>query len=357
MSFLNRIFQRRQEQVQAIVPTPVSSAGPDGALNQGPRISAAVPPANARPRIWAVGGGKGGVGKSLVAANMGILLAKRGKRVVLVDVDLGAANLHTVLGMDAPDDTLSCFLKNEVQDIRRLIKKTGVENLEIISGAKDSLDVVDFGGEAVKRLKDALSSLDRDYVLLDIGPGTSANMLDLFLMADEGMLVTTPMPTSIENTYRFLKCLFLRRIKNIIGAEENTRIKELLKTALSGHRGKSIKTVTDIIGALKRVDGHGAEALKGLMGNTRVSLIVNFTETPSDREIGPLMEKACMSYFSVEVTHLGDICDEWSVNDSIRLRRPLALHYGRTEAARAVDACLIKLISSERGMRLVKAGA
>ncbi|MEK7678849.1 MAG: P-loop NTPase, partial [Deltaproteobacteria bacterium] len=326
MSFINRIFQGKPEQVQAIVPT--LERGNDSAWNQRPRIAAAGPSANARPRIWAVGGGKGGVGKSLVAANMGILLAKRGKRVVLVDVDLGAANLHTFLGMDAPDDTLSYFLKNEVQDIKRLIKKTGVENLEIISGAKDSLDVVDFGGGAVKRLKDALSALDRDYVLLDIGPGTSANMLDLFLMADEGMLVTTPMPTSIENTYRFLKCLFLRRIKNIIGAEENTRIKELLKTALSGHRGKSIKTVTDIIGALKRVDGRGAEALKGLMGNTRVSLIVNFTETPSDREIGPLMEKACLSYFAVEVSHLGDICDEWSVNDSIRLRRPLVLHYG-----------------------------
>ncbi len=355
MGFLNRIFQRKQGQVQAIVPTP--EQGGDSALNQRPRIAAVVPPANARPRFWAVGGGKGGVGKSLIAANMGILLAKRGKRVVLVDVDLGAANLHTVLGMDAPDDTLSCFLKNEVQDIRRLVKKTGVENLEIISGAKDSLDVVDFGAGAVKRLKDALSALDRDYVLLDIGPGTSANMLDLFLMADEGMLVTTPMPTSIENTYRFLKCLFLRRIKNIIGAEENTRIKELLKAALSGHRGGSIKTVTDILGALKREDAGGAEALKGLMGNTRVSLIVNFAQTPSDREIGPLMEKACMSYFSAEVNHLGDICDEWSVSDSIRLRRPLALHYGRTEAARAVEACLIKLISFERGMRLVKAGA
>lgn len=355
MSFLTRIFQRKQGQAQAIVPAP--ERGGDGSGNQGLRIAAAGPLANARPRIWAVGGGKGGVGKSLVAANMGILLAKRGKRVVLVDVDLGAANLHTVLGIAAPDDTLSCFLKNEVRDIKRLIKKTGVENLEIISGAKDSLDVVDFGRGAVTRLKDALSALDRDYVLLDIGPGTSANMLDMFLMADEGMLVTTPMPTSIENTYRFLKCLFLRRIKNIIGAEENTRIKELLKAALSKDRGRSIKTVTDILGALKRVDGGGAEALKGLMGSTRVSLIVNFTETPSDREIGPLMEKACMSYFSVEVTHLGDICDEWSANDSIRLRRPLALHYGRTEAARAVETCLIKLISSERGMRLVKAGA
>ncbi len=173
MSFLNRIFQRRPQPVKSAVPAPERGNG--AAWSQRPAIAEPGATNAARPRIWAVGGGKGGVGKSLVAANMGILLAKRGKRVVLVDVDLGAANLHTFLGMDAPDDTLSHFLKGEVRDIRRLVKKTGVENLEIISGAKDSLDVVDFGAASVKRLKDALSALGRDYVLLDIGPGTSAN--------------------------------------------------------------------------------------------------------------------------------------------------------------------------------------
>ena len=65
---------------------------------------------NDGPRIWAIGGGKGGVGKSVLAANLGVVLAKRRQRVIVVDADLGGANLHTLFGMPDPELTLSDYI-------------------------------------------------------------------------------------------------------------------------------------------------------------------------------------------------------------------------------------------------------
>ncbi|MEI6092599.1 MAG: P-loop NTPase, partial [bacterium] len=75
-------------------------------------------------KVWAVGGGKGGVGKSLIAANLGIMLARESEKVVLVDLDLGGANLHTCLGVDLPKYTLSDFIQRHVDSLEQLIVPT-----------------------------------------------------------------------------------------------------------------------------------------------------------------------------------------------------------------------------------------
>ena len=156
------------------------------------------------PKIWSVGGGKGGVGKSMVAVNLAVTLSKLGEKVLLIDADLGAANLHTFLGIGNSKTTLCQFLNGAVTEIKEVISKTPVPNLEIISGAKDPLDAADTKKDAIEMLKEGIKGVDHDYVILDIGPGTSGHILELFLLANQGILITTPEPTSIDNTYRFL---------------------------------------------------------------------------------------------------------------------------------------------------------
>jgi flagellar biosynthesis protein FlhG len=94
-------------------------------------------------RIIAVGGGKGGVGKNLVTSSLVIWLAQHGKKVVVVDTDLGGANLHTCLGQSILDRTLSDFINCRVDSIEDLILETGVKNLGLISGAHDHLTAFD----------------------------------------------------------------------------------------------------------------------------------------------------------------------------------------------------------------------
>ena len=76
--------------------------------------------------IWAFGGGKGGVGKSFVAGNLGILLAQNGHSVILADLDLGGANMHTWLGVNSPKKSISEFIEREEQDIKKKFFLTSI---------------------------------------------------------------------------------------------------------------------------------------------------------------------------------------------------------------------------------------
>jgi len=123
-------------------------------------------------KIWAVGGGKGGVGKSLIAANLGIMLARQADKVILVDLDLGGANLHTCLGVELPKYTISDFIGRHVDSIEQLIVPTTIKNLGLISGAQDLLDIANLKYAQKQRFLSKLSDLDADYVILDLGAGT-----------------------------------------------------------------------------------------------------------------------------------------------------------------------------------------
>src|SRR5512140_2964865 len=91
-------------------------------------------------RVVAIGGGKGGIGKSLVSANLGIALAQRGAKTVIVDADLGGANVHTCLGLPQPTVSLSHFIEKRVEHLDQVLVPTGIERLQLISGAADTLD-------------------------------------------------------------------------------------------------------------------------------------------------------------------------------------------------------------------------
>ncbi|MBI5644317.1 MAG: P-loop NTPase [Deltaproteobacteria bacterium] len=297
------------------------------------------------PSIWSVGGGKGGVGKSFIASNLGVSLSRMGKTVLLIDADLGAANLHTFLGTDGGRLALSSFLKEEISDIQSLIIKTPVPGLDLISGAKDSLDIADINPAKIARLKEALRKLPYDNVILDIGPGTSANLLDIFLLGGEGIILSTPEPTTIENNYRFLKCLFLRKIKNLSDSQEDGRLKDMLQKIFSEKWPQRVKTVSDIIGQLQNLDSGQGRMLREYVGGSSISMIMNQSRRPEDGDIGYSIKKACTDYFGVDIRYLGAVSYEDAVGESVRTRRPLMVHYAQSTAARGIEACLKELLN------------
>ena len=151
-----------------------------------------------RAKLWAVGGGKGGVGKSFLTTNIGVLLAKEGKRVVLMDLDLGGANLHTCLGVTDLDRGVSDFLMRRYEELEEALVPTQVPNLFLLSGAQDSLNIANPKYAQKIRLLRELKKIEADYILMDLGAGTSFNTLDFFIAADTQLLVAIPEPTSIE---------------------------------------------------------------------------------------------------------------------------------------------------------------
>lgn len=290
--------------------------------------------------IVAVGGGKGGVGKSMVTANLGIMLAQHSCSTLLVDVDLGAANLHSFLGMDGSRLSLSSFLKGEVDDFGRLIRPTEVEGLDIVTAAMDSLDVADLEGDSLARLQEVFYTLDYDYIVLDLGPGTSANVLDMLFCADHAIIITTPDPMSVENTYRYLKAYVLRRIKaSLAGGSMSNVLQNVLKDVGS----EKIRTVADIILQLRRKEKVGGEYVGELMGNTNLSLLMNQTRSNEDCEAGSKIVALCDDNLGMKISHIGNIpCDE-AVVESVVQRKPLSLNFKGTDVYAALEQCVDSL--------------
>src|SRR5688572_23241585 len=164
-------------------------------------------------RIIAVGGGKGGAGKSLLAANLAIYLAQLGKRVVLLDADLGGANLHTFVGVERPRVTLGDLFDKRVERVEDVVVDTAVAGLGLVSGEGDPSWIANPRPAQKFRLLAQVQQLDVDYLVVDLGPGSGFTAIDFFLVADVGVLVVVPEPTSVENTYRFMKSAFLRRLR------------------------------------------------------------------------------------------------------------------------------------------------
>src|SRR2546422_658866 len=235
-----------------------------------------------RPQVWAVGGGKGGTGKSLVAASLGIHLAQMGRRVILVDGDLGAPNLHTVLGLDPPAVALSDFVKRRFESIETVVSDTGVPRLSLISGARNSLDIESLKHYQKTRLLRVLMSLPADVVLLDLGAGTSLNVLDLFSLADRGLLVILPEPTSVENCYRFLKAAFLRRLHHL---GRTLGYQSIIDLVLEHRDQADDGRPSEILEEIARVDSMAAQALSSHVEAFVPHLVINQVRSHEDESL------------------------------------------------------------------------
>lgn len=292
--------------------------------------------------IWAIGGGKGGTGKSFLTASLGIHLAKQGHRVILVDADLGCANLHTCLGIPYPEATLSDLIKARTRRIDDILSDTGVENLRIISGAQDMLEIANPKHSQKMRMIRQIQELDVDFILLDLGAGTNFNILDFFLAADQGLLTINPEPTSIENVYRFIKSAFYRRFKRIV---KEQGIKELVTKAMDQKNELGIKTPHDLIDQVRKMDDMMGAQLESQVYAFRPKLVVNQIRSRDDIALGFSMRSSCSRYFGISIEYSGAIEYDDAVRQSARRRRPVMLDYPHCNAARGVGNVAANLLN------------
>ena len=294
-----------------------------------------------RPKgIWSVGGGKGGTGKTLIASNMAIYLAKLGQRVLLIDADLGGANLHTCLGLEKPRYSLDEFLDGGRGDLGGFMVETGVMNLSLIAGSQDASGRGLRVG-ALRKLKQALKNVDMDYVILDIGSGTSPLVMNLFLIGGTGVYVMVPEPTSIENTYRFLKeALFILLFH---GTRKKT-IKEAVERAFYGENDGDFIAVSRLMEKLKRDEPKATKGLTTRVNDFCVRLVLNQVRRYEDVEVGFAVRSAIHKYFGVRVDYVGYINHDDRVMQCVRMRKPLLENFPDSNAAKCIENLTHKLL-------------
>jgi flagellar biosynthesis protein FlhG len=295
--------------------------------------------------IWTIGGGKGGSGKSFITANVGICLSKLGIRVVLIDADLGGANLHTVLGISPSALSLSDFIKKRVPYLRDVLIPTAVTNLQLLTGAQDLLNAADAKSVQKQKLVRAIQSLNSDTALVDLGAGNSLSVLDFFLMSDGGILVVTPEPTSIENAYRFLKSAFYRRLKQSVSSSS---VKALIDDTMDRKNDMGIQSPHDLLKAVRGLDEGDAQKMVEEVETFHPNLILNQVRSKKDIEVGFSIRSACLKYFGIHVHYLGYVVYDQEVSHSIRRRKPLVLENPRSRAAQCVMEIASKLANSRK---------
>ncbi len=293
--------------------------------------------------IWTIGGGKGGSGKSFITANLGICLSKLGIRVVLIDADLGGANLHTFLGIAPPGVSLSDFIKKRVSHLRDVLIPTAVPNLQLLTGAQDLLNAADAKSVQKRKLIRSIQSLESDTILVDLGAGNALSVLDFFLMSDGGILVVTPEPTSIENAYRFLKSSFYRRLKQSVSSAS---VKALIDDAMDRKNQMGIENPHDLFRAAKQMDEKDAQRMAEEAETFHPNLILNQVRSKKDIEIGFSIRSACLKYFGMHLHYLGYVVYDQDVSNSVRRRRPLVLENSKSRAAQCVMEIASKLAES-----------
>ncbi len=273
-------------------------------------------------RIVAVGGGKGGVGKTLVSTNLALAMAEKGQRVLLVDADLGGANAHTVLGIAPPLVTLSDVVERKLS-LADVAVATPFPNLRFISGALDDIAAANPNHTAKMRLLRQLSQVEADVVILDLGAGTSFNTLDFFLIAHTGILVVLPEPTSVENAYRFLKAAFFRRLAVV---EKAFGIKDLVDEARAQRNKLNIHTPADLLRAIEKRNPDVGRQVNEQMARFVPKLVLNQarkTETEDDAHVAYDMASACRRFLGLQLEVLAVLPEDDAVRRAVRVRQPL----------------------------------
>ena len=162
-------------------------------------------------RVIAVASGKGGVGKTSLAVNLSLALSKLGQRVIIMDADLGLANVEVLLGV-TPLFTLFDFLYRgkDVEDILT----PGPGGVFIISGGSGFLELAGLNNQQQRKIIDSLAAFDEraDFVIIDTGAGISRNVLSFVAAAGEVIIIVTPEPTSLTDAYSLIKILAMFQV-------------------------------------------------------------------------------------------------------------------------------------------------
>jgi flagellar biosynthesis protein FlhG len=277
-------------------------------------------PSSKGPVIWAIGGGKGGIGKSFISSNLAICLARVGRTVTLVDLDLGGANLHTCLGVKIPDRSLSDFVSGRTASLKDIAVDSEIPGLSFVSGFNDALDIADMSRDNKDRIITSLRTLTTEFVILDLGAGTSENTLDFFLTADQRIVAVSPEPTAIENAYRFIKSSFYRQLRK---AEGELGIQELIASAMDSKNQYGIRSPADLVRQIALLDSDAGTRLANRIQDFHIQLLLNQVRTRDDIELGNSMKSVCRKYFGIEANYLGYFDHDNAAWQSLRKRRPL----------------------------------
>jgi len=293
--------------------------------------------------IIAVGGAKGGVGKSAIAANLAVGLALLGQQVVLADLDLGGADVHLYLGVKSLPKTWNDLLDKKVNSIEDIITPTAFEGLKLIGGDSSKLGSENLPYAQKRKIMRHLREIEGDYLILDLGGNTSYNALDFFLFADHKIVISGTEPASILDSYSFVKVAFYRFLERFFS--EHNSLKDLGQKIKDGSWERSKDLSLDyIFSEVRERDAAAYDKIRKQHDQFRVSLVVNMAENRKDFQIAESMQRVLKEKCFLNVGVLGTIPFDKLARRAARSFTPIIVEYPKCQPSKAIHQMLAAIL-------------
>ncbi len=297
------------------------------------------------PVIISVGGGKGGVGKSTVTANLGAALTRRGLKVGYIDADLGGANLHTCLGIKRPNIGLQDFLAGRCASLSDVAVGTVVQNSWLISGAGDFLELANPNFSQKQKMIGGIKKLNADFIIVDLGAGSGNTVTDFFGAFPHSIMVTDGLPTSIENAYGFLKSGVFRGLIRLFPGR--TELQSRIKNFTDPKSGQPISTLEDMFSKLSEGFPEEVQLMKEWLKQRKSFLVVNMVRGSDDVKVGERFTGIVQKYLSLPLRYIGYMVHVPEIRQSLRALKPVVLQ-DHSKVVECFDAIARNLISLSR---------
>ena len=294
-------------------------------------------------QIIPVASGKGGVGKSLLSANLAIALGQQGKKVVLADLDLGASNLHLVIGQKPGAASLGSWF-TEKSDFKDIIQQTDYQNVSFIAGDSQIPDLTSLKHVQKVRLIRNLKNIDTDYIILDLGAGTHQFILDMFLLSPQGIVVSAPAVTATLNGYLFLKNATFRLLYTTFkrGTPGRAYLDNLKKDSATMQK----LYIPNLIQFLANCDPTNTQIFISRMQQFRPRLVMNMIEDPKDADRAQRIKSSCNQYLGLEIEYLGLMYRDMLQDKALASQLPVVVYKPQSVLGQAIYRIADKIIST-----------
>ncbi len=271
-------------------------------------------------KIISVASGKGGVGKSIVSTNLAISLAKTGKKIIILDMDLGSSNQHVMLGGLKCDQGLGHVVLNRNIKLKDVIYPTNYTNLSFIPGELELPGIADIHAQTTSRLYKLILSLECDILVIDLGAGTYRNTVNFFLRADYSLLVVNPNATSLLSAYVFLKNTLFYLLRNCFTKDSGAT--KLIKNLM---RSGSLQKILwpDLLKKLRTVDKKGCDIFSQNVAKFHPQIVLNQVTNPSDIKMCDKLQGSSEHFLGLSLDIVAVLYRETLMVESINQRIPI----------------------------------
>lgn len=293
---------------------------------------------NKTARILSFGAPTGGVGTTLLASNLGIQLAKKGRNVLLVDAALSEASCHLALGMMRPEVHLGSLARKKVEEIGDAVVATPIQNLFLLAGSPDIPEAANMAYLVKQKILAGLREADYDYILIDSGSGTDMDTLDFMLSADTAVLPCQATQPGLEPFYRFVRALLHRLIQTTLNKKRYAELADKLNWESPFNGLAEVEGIKD--GDL--------DALESRMKRLALTFVVTGAQAARNGRLGAQVEALLRRYFLVPFRYLGPVDWDEQASSAAESLEAISKAYPMCAFSMAVERLANLLLKEEK---------